>query len=33
MKQMGAAMKAAMAKAGGRADGSRVSAKVKEALA
>jgi uncharacterized protein YqeY len=26
------AMKAAMAKAGGRADGSRVSAKVKEAL-
>ena len=33
MKQMGVAMKAAMAKAGGRADGSRVSAKVKEALA
>jgi uncharacterized protein len=33
MKQMGAAMKAAMAKVGGRADGSRVSAKVKEALA
>jgi uncharacterized protein len=32
MKQMGVAMKAAMAKAGGRADGSRVSAKVKEAL-
>jgi uncharacterized protein YqeY len=33
MKQMGAAMKAAMAKVAGRADGSRVSAKVKEALA
>jgi uncharacterized protein len=33
MKQMGAAMKAAMAKAGGRADGSRVSAMVKRALA
>ena len=33
MKQMGVAMKAAMAKAGGRADGSRMSAKVKEALA
>jgi uncharacterized protein len=33
MKQMGVAMKAAMAKVGGRADGSRVSAKVKEALA
>ena len=32
MRQMGVAMKAAMAKAGGRADGSRVSAKVKEAL-
>jgi uncharacterized protein YqeY len=32
MKQMGVAMKAAMAKIGGRADGSRVSAKVKEAL-
>jgi uncharacterized protein YqeY len=32
MKQMGVAMKAAMAKVGGRADGSRVSAKVKEAL-
>jgi hypothetical protein len=32
MKQMGIAIKAAMAKAGGRADGSRVSAKVKEAL-
>jgi uncharacterized protein len=32
MKQMGAAMKAAMAKVAGRADGSRVSAKVKEAL-
>jgi uncharacterized protein len=32
MKQMGAAMKAAMAQVGGRADGSRVSAKVKEAL-
>ena len=33
MKQMGLAMKAAMAKVAGRADGSRVSAKVKEALA
>jgi len=33
MKQMGAVMKAAMAKVAGRADGSRVSAKVKEALA
>jgi len=33
MKQMGTAMKAAMAKVRGRADGSRVSAKVKEALA
>jgi uncharacterized protein len=33
MKQMGVAMKAAMAKVDGRADGSRVSAKVKEALA
>jgi hypothetical protein len=33
MRQMGAAMKAAMAKVAGRADGSRVSAKVKEALA
>jgi uncharacterized protein len=33
MKQMGVAMKAAMARVGGRADGSRVSAKVKEALA
>jgi uncharacterized protein len=32
MKQMGTAMKAAMAKAGGRADGSRVSARVKAAL-
>jgi uncharacterized protein len=32
MKQMGAAMKAAMARVAGRADGSRVSAKVKEAL-
>lgn len=32
LRQMGAAMKAAMAKAGGRADGARVSAKVKEAL-
>ena len=32
MKQMGAAMKVAMAKAGGRADGARVSAKVKAAL-
>jgi uncharacterized protein YqeY len=32
MKQMGVAMKAAMAKVAGRADGSRVSAKVKEAL-
>jgi uncharacterized protein len=32
MKQMGAVMKAAMAKAGGRADGSRVSAMVKRAL-
>src|SRR5690348_13238599 len=32
MRQMGVAMKAAMAKTGGRADGSRVSAKVKEAL-
>jgi uncharacterized protein YqeY len=33
MKQMGIAMKAAMAKTGGRADGSRVSAMVKRALA
>jgi uncharacterized protein YqeY len=33
MKQMGVAMKAAMAKTGGRADGSRVSAMVKRALA
>jgi uncharacterized protein len=33
MKQMGTAMKAAMAKVAGRADGSRVSAKVKQALA
>jgi uncharacterized protein len=33
MKQMGVAMKAAMAKVAGRADGSRVSAKVKQALA
>ena len=33
MKQIGTAMKAAMAKVGGRADGSRVSAKVKQALA
>jgi uncharacterized protein YqeY len=32
VKQMGLAMKAAMAKVAGRADGSRVSAKVKEAL-
>jgi uncharacterized protein len=32
MKQMGTAMKAAMAKVGGRADGSRVSARVKAAL-
>jgi uncharacterized protein YqeY len=32
MKQMGVAMKAAMAKVDGRADGSRVSAKVKAAL-
>jgi uncharacterized protein YqeY len=32
MKQMGVAMKAAMAHVDGRADGSRVSAKVKEAL-
>ena len=32
MKQMGVAMKVAMAKVAGRADGSRVSAKVKEAL-
>jgi uncharacterized protein YqeY len=32
MKQMGIAIKAAMAKAGGRADGSRVSAMVKQAL-
>jgi uncharacterized protein len=32
MKQMGVAMKAVMAKVGGRADGSRVSAKVKQAL-
>jgi uncharacterized protein YqeY len=32
MKQMGVAMKAAMAQVGSRADGSRVSAKVKEAL-
>jgi len=33
MREMGTAMKAAMAKVAGRADGSRVSAKVKEALA
>ena len=33
MRQMGTAMKAAMVKVAGRADGSRVSAKVKEALA
>ena len=33
MKQMGVAMQAAMAKVAGRADGSRVSAKVKQALA
>jgi uncharacterized protein YqeY len=32
MKQMGIAIKAAMVKVGGRADGSRVSAKVKQAL-
>jgi uncharacterized protein YqeY len=32
MKQMGTAMKAAMAKVGGLADGSRVSARVKAAL-
>jgi uncharacterized protein len=32
MKQMGVVMKAAMAKVGGRADGSRVSAMVKQAL-
>lgn len=32
IKQMGIAIKAAMAKAGGRADGSRVSAMVREAL-
>ena len=32
MKQMGVAMKAAMAKVAGRADGSRVSARVKAAL-
>jgi uncharacterized protein YqeY len=32
MKDMGQVMKVAMAKAGGRADGKRVSAKVKEAL-
>jgi uncharacterized protein YqeY len=32
MKQMGIAIKAAMAKVAGRADGSRVSAKVKQAL-
>jgi uncharacterized protein YqeY len=32
MKQMGIAIKAAMAKAGGRADGSRVSAMVRQAL-
>jgi uncharacterized protein len=32
MKQMGTAMKAAMAKVAGRADGSRVSARVKAAL-
>jgi uncharacterized protein YqeY len=32
MRQMGVAMKAAMTKVGGRADGARVSAKVKEAL-
>jgi uncharacterized protein YqeY len=32
MKQMGVAMKAVMAKVGGRADGSRVSAMVKRAL-
>ena len=33
MKQMGIAMKAVMAKVGGRADGARVSAKVRQALA
>jgi uncharacterized protein len=33
MKEMGVAVKAAMAKVGGRADGSRVSAMVKRALA
>jgi uncharacterized protein YqeY len=33
MKQMGIAMKAVMTKVGGRADGARVSAKVKQALA
>jgi uncharacterized protein YqeY len=32
MREMGVAMKAAMAKVAGRADGSRVSAKVKQAL-
>jgi uncharacterized protein YqeY len=32
MKQMGIAIKASMAKVAGRADGSRVSAKVKQAL-
>ncbi len=32
MKDMGQVMKAALARAGGRADGKRVSAKVKEAL-
>jgi uncharacterized protein len=32
MKQMGVAIKASMAKVAGRADGSRVSAKVKQAL-
>ncbi len=31
-KDMGTVMKAAMAKVGGRADGKRVSAKVREAL-
>lgn len=33
MRQMGVAMQAAMAKVAGRADGSRVSAKVRQALA
>lgn len=33
MRQMGVVMQAAMAKVAGRADGSRVSAKVKQALA